>query len=128
VGAAAGVLSGETATSGKRADKRHFAVIVFLEADDTRQRLAGDTVGVDPKHFGEIGRKRYNAQLLVGSPFIASPAGLGFSTAAEDRGKAWAGGSALGPTLERQRDLIALGRGIDPKLDVVIGRSRECRP
>src|SRR3954470_15255874 len=38
VGATAGMLPGETAPCGKRADQRHFATVVFLKADDASQR------------------------------------------------------------------------------------------
>src|SRR5205085_2707891 len=72
--------------------------------------------------------KRDDAQLLVGCPLVPRSAGFRLGAAAENGGEARAGGSALGPAFERQSNLIALGRGSDPQLDVVIGRRRESRP
>src|SRR5438445_3972 len=57
VSPAARMLAGKAPARGKRADQRHFAILILFEADNTRQRLAGNIVGVDAEHFGELGRK-----------------------------------------------------------------------
>src|SRR2546430_1135939 len=56
-GASARPAPGKAAGSRKRADQRHLAAIVFFEADDAGQRLAGDAVGVDAKQLGQVRRQ-----------------------------------------------------------------------
>src|SRR4051794_28672610 len=70
IGAAARVLASETAAGSKRADQRHFPVLLLFQPDNARQRLTGDAVGVDAKEFGKLGRKRDDAQFLVSRPFV----------------------------------------------------------
>src|SRR5260221_9023439 len=41
ISAAARMLTSEAAARGKRAHQRHFPILVLLEPDNTRQRLAG---------------------------------------------------------------------------------------
>src|SRR5881628_1110673 len=102
------MLASKAAARRKRADQRHFPILVFFQPYNTRQRLSGNAVRVHAKKLGEFRRKRDDAQFLIGRPFVPGSTRFSFGAAAEDCGKPRPGRSTLGPPLERQSDLVSL--------------------
>ena len=113
---------------GKRADQRHLAMLRFPRGGATRVIGWPATPAARHRDLSKVGRKRNDAQFLVGGPFIALSASSASARAAKERGEARAGGSALGPAFEREGDLIAFRRRRNPELDVVIGSRRRRWP
>jgi hypothetical protein len=115
-------LTGEPPARRERADQRHFAGFVLLEANYAREWLSCRFLLLHSEQIGEVGGQRNEAKLLVGGPFVTSAAGFLVRRSAEHRGEPRAGRGPHGPALERQTYVITIRNRANPKLNVVIAR------
>ena len=115
-----GDLAVERLVLGERGEDRQRAVLVLAEAEQAGELLADKVGGRAADRGGGAGRQRGQAQRVVGLPRPVGGGAQEIGLALGRRRRRGGARRALGPAGDGERDLLALGLGADPQIDVAL--------